>query len=87
MYVTSVTFSNGPQCGNVYECGKGPHPKQMPYNASNICTIRGGEKHAGENKRHNQETPRIHHRFVPSCLNISSHSIIYFSLNMLSVKC
>lgn len=48
-----VTFSNGSQCGNVHECGKGADPEQVPYNASNICTIRGGEEHAGENKGHN----------------------------------
>lgn len=64
LYIVLVTISNGPQCGNVHECGESTDPKQMSYHASSICTGRGGEKLAGENKGHNQETPRFHYRFV-----------------------
>jgi hypothetical protein len=64
-----VTISNGPQRGNVYECGKGADPKQMSYHAGSLCTVRGGEKHAGENKGCNQEAPRFHYRFVLSFFN------------------
>jgi len=64
LYLVLVTISNGPQCGNVHECGEGADSKQMSYHASSVCKVRGGEKHAGENKGHNQETPRFHYRFV-----------------------
>lgn len=62
--IVLVTISNGPQRGNVHECGEGANSKQMSYHASSVCTARGGEKHAGENKGHNQETPRFYYRFV-----------------------
>lgn len=48
-----VPFSNGSQCWNVHECGKGADPEQVSYDASSICATRGWEEHAGENKGHN----------------------------------